>query len=201
MIDIRRFPLVSDQIEYAELAVIIRELERVIAQQIDGSVVELGCYTGTTSLFIQRVLTQENTGRHFHVYDSFEGLPAKAAQDQSPAGTQFVKGELTASKQSFIQNFKKAGLRLPYIHKVWFEQLTQKDLPAPIAFAFLDGDFYTSIASSLQAITPLLSAGGCIIVDDYQSETLPGAQKAVDEWARKHSFRVRSEQSLAIITF
>lgn len=199
MYDVRKYPLVSDQIEYPELTVIIRELERVLQGQVRGAVVELGCYTGTTSLFLQRVLVNENKNRALHVYDSFEGLPPKVSQDQSPAGAQFKAGELHASKQVLIKHFKQAGLSLPIIHKVWFENLTADDMPKPIAFAFLDGDFYTSIAASLSVITPLLSPGATIVVDDYQSEALPGAQKAVNRWARVHNFSVRTEQSLAII--
>ena len=199
MFDIHKFPLVSDQIEYPELAVIIRYLEKVLQREVVGDVVELGCYTGTTSLFIQRVLQQVRPPKTFHVYDSFAGLPPKTIQDNSPVGEQFKAGELHATKQQLIKNFKQAGLPLPIIHKTWFEQLTTADIPSHIAFAFLDGDFYTSIQSSLNVITPQLSPGSIIIVDDYQSEALPGARKAVDEWARHNGRDVRAEQSLAII--
>jgi O-methyltransferase len=199
MFNVRDYPLVSDQIEYSELSVIIRELLKVLEKGINGSVVELGCYAGTTSLFIQRVLTEQNIDREFHVYDSFSGLPPKVSQDQSPAGTQFKAGELAASKQTFIKNFKQANLPLPTIHKVWFEQLVVEDMPADIAFAFLDGDFYTSIKASLEILTPLLTLGACVVVDDYQSEALPGARRAVDEWALRYDHSVRAEQSLAII--
>jgi O-methyltransferase len=199
MFNVRDYPLVSDQIEYPELSVIIRELYTVLEKGVTGCVVELGCYTGTTSLFIQRLLTRLDMAREFHVYDSFSGLPPKAPQDQSPAGTQFKAGELTASKQILIKNFKQANIPLPTIHKAWFEQLTTNDMPAEIAFAFLDGDFYTSIKASLEILTPLLSPGACVVVDDYQSEALPGARRAVDEWALRHNYSVRAEQSLAII--
>lgn len=200
MLDVRKYPLISDQIEYPELSVIIRELGKVLEQKIDGAVVELGCYTGTTSLFIERLLQTTGDSRAFHVYDSFSGLPPKAVEDNSPAGTQFTAGELSASKQAFITNFKKAGLKIPTIHKVWFEELTVSDMPPSIAFAFLDGDFYTSIAASLAVISPLLVSGAHVVVDDYQSEALPGARKAVDEWAKLYGHSVRSEQSLALIT-
>lgn len=197
MLDVKKFPLVSDQIEYAELAVIIRELERAVSDGVAGDVVELGCYEGTTSLFLQRVLG--GTGRSLHVYDSFQGLPPKTAHDRSPAGNQFVAGELRASKTKLIRHFKHAGLDLPHIHTCWFEDVTTADMPSHIAFAFLDGDFYTSITASLRVITPLLTRGAIIVVDDYQSESLPGARRAVDEWAERHKRDIRTEQSLAII--
>lgn len=201
MFPVRSYPLVSDQVEYAELEVIVRELERVLSTDVPGSVIEMGCYNGTTSLFLARLLAQHASQRELHVYDSFSGLPEKLPQDNSPAGEQFKAGELHASKQTLIRHFKQAGLQLPIIHKGWFEELNDKDLPSQIAFAFLDGDFYSSIKASLQLITPHLAPGSRILIDDYHTEALPGAKRATDEWATRHGKRVRIEQSLAIIEF
>jgi O-methyltransferase len=191
--------LVSDQINERELAVIIRELSLVLEARVEGDVVELGCYVGTTSLFLQDVLVKKVAHKQLHVYDSFEGLPSKADQDQSPAGEQFKAGELHASKQELIRHFKHTGLPLPIIHKGWFEQLKDGDMPPKIAFAFLDGDFYTSIMASLKLIWPHLQPGATVLVDDYNTEALPGVRAALDEWSHGRSFSLRSEASLAII--
>ncbi len=67
----RHAALLSDQIDRSELAVILREFERV--QDIAGDVVEFGCFAGTTSVHISKWL--EGSDRTFHVYDSFAGLP------------------------------------------------------------------------------------------------------------------------------
>lgn len=193
-----RYPIVSDQVDRAELSVILRELQTVLDRGAAGDVVELGCYVGTTSLFLQRMLM--GTSKTLHVYDSFAGLPPKVAADASPAGEQFKQGELTASKAQLIKYFKQAGLPLPVIHKAWFEQLTVADTPEHISFAFLDGDFYTSILASLKVVWPKLTPGAVVIIDDYHTEALPGVRQAVKEWSRDHSFKVRTEASLAIIT-
>lgn len=193
---ISTYPLISDQIETAELFVLLTELARVVEQCVLGDVVEFGCYVGTTSLYIQRLLAGDKT---LHVYDSFEGLPAKNKLDESPLGKQFEPGKLQASKASFIKNFKKAGLPLPQIHKAWFKDLVGNQLPEQIAFAFLDGDYYESILTPLQLIWTRLSPGAVIIVDDYQNEALPGAAKAVDEWLKTHPAKLQIQSSLAII--
>ena len=195
---IKRYPIISDQIEPNELQVILLELERVLAMHIPGDVVEFGCYEGTTSLFLQRLLLR--TGRQLHTYDSFAGLPPKTKADVSPAGEQFRAGELAASKTTFIKHFRQAGLPLPVIHKGWFSQLAAQDVPTRIAFAFLDGDFYESIWQSLQLIWPQLAPGAVVIVDDYQSEALPGARLAVDTWLQTHQAQLRTQASLAILS-
>ncbi len=175
-------PLVSNQVSKQQVEVVLRELNTVIERGTEGAVVEFGCYVGTTSLFIRRLLDELDTARPFHVYDSFVGLPPKSPQDASRAGEQFVAGELAVSKKQFIQTFQKAHLRLPAIHKGWFNELTPADVPEPIALAFLDGDFYTSIRDSLKLVRPRMQQGGVIIVDDYAREALPGAAKAVHEY-------------------
>lgn len=171
--------LISDQIDKPSLKVVLDNLKICLDNKIEGEIVELGCYIGTTSLFIRRLLNSMGSNKAFHVYDSFEGLPPKSGQDASIVGSQFKAGELKGSKKDFRQEFKKANLRTPIIHKGWFSDLTSKDLPDKIAFAFLDGDFYESILTSLKLAGPRLSQGGIICIDDYKSESLPGVEKAV----------------------
>lgn len=202
MIDqlLRTYPLISDQVDTRELQVILQELEKALSSQIDGDIVEFGCYEGTTSLFMQRVITSTNTSKTLHVYDSFTGLPKKSTEDMSPIGEQFKQGELRANKKNLIKHFQHAGLPMPTIHKCWFNELNNDDLPKQIAFAFLDGDFYNSILDSLRVIEDRLSPGAVIVIDDYQSEQLPGVAKAVHNWLEyHHPITIHVEASLAIL--
>lgn len=183
---LQKYPLISDQVSREQVRVILQELERVLQRNVPGDVVEFGCYIGTTSLFIRRLLSaqpQQSLERQFHVYDSFAGLPPKTTQDESRAGEQFQAGELAVSKKDFLQQFHRAGLQAPYTHKGWFNSLMDTDIPKNIAFAFLDGDFYESIRDSLKLVLPRLQPGGTIVIDDYAREALPGAAKAVQELA------------------
>ncbi len=190
---------ISDQVSDREIAIIVRELSLVLHNGIVGDVVEFGCYVGTTSLFLQKTLLDSGQKRQLHVYDSFAGLPEKTAPDISPAGEQFKAGELRATKAELIKNFQHAGLEIPHIHKAWFGNLTEADVPSSISFAFLDGDYYSSIMDPLNLLWPRLTAGAVILIDDYQSEQLPGVEKAVTEWSKNHTFNVSVESSLAII--
>lgn len=191
---------ISDQVDERELSIILAELTRQVQRpETHGAVVEFGCYVGTTSLFIRRLLDALKPSLSFHVYDSFKGLPEKTHADLSPAGEQFQKGELSASRKAFELQFKKSGLKLPSIHRAWFNQLTPADIPDDICFAYLDGDYYESIRDSLRLIEDKLAADATIVVDDYANEALPGAAKAVDEWVRVHPCVLQVISSLAIL--
>lgn len=186
-----RYSIISDQITQPALEVVLGQLEKVLASGVEGAIVEFGCYIGTTSLFIRRLLDEvarkhrganQSDTHQFHVYDSFEGLPAKRPQDMSPVGADFKRGELSVSKKQLLLQFQRARLRAPFVHKGWFNQLTDREVPEKIAFAFLDGDFYDSIRDSLQLVWPRLQPGGIICIDDYQRETLPGVEQAVHDF-------------------
>ncbi len=195
---IHQHGIVSDQVDTAELRVVLHELAQRLARQ-EGAIVEFGCYVGTTSLFIRRIMNSLGAAGEFHVYDSFEGLPEKTERDESPLGVQFKAGELSASKKVFMREFQKAGLALPVIHKGWFSDTKPSDVPDGITFAFLDGDYYESVRDPLRLITPKLLPGAVIVVDDYGNQALPGARQATDEWARAHGVKVREVQSLAVL--
>ena len=196
-----KYLIISDQVDAKELGVLLRELEKLLQSGVTGNIVEFGCYVGTTSLFIRRLLDAYNFTSEFHVYDSFAGLPEKTQADASAAGEQFKAGELLAPRKTFIQNFKKAGLKPPIIHKGWFADFTPEDVPESISFAFFDGDFYESIVDSFRVCDGKLQETATIIVDDYANEALPGAARAVDEWLKNNQqFTIRTEASLAIIS-
>ena len=197
---IAKYSIISEQVDAKELGALLRELETVLQSGATGNVVEFGCYVGTTSLFIRRLLDAYDFAGEFHVYDSFMGLPEKTQADASAAGEQFKAGELLAPRKTFIQNFKKASLKLPTIHKGWFTDFTPDDVPESIIFAFFDGDFYESIADSFHACDGKFHEKAAIIVDDYVNEALPGAARAVDKWlANNRQYTSRTESSLAII--
>ncbi len=197
---IERHQLISDQMDKERLTLILKRLDQALKHHIPGDIVEFGCYLGTTSLFIARLLEASTTIRRFHVYDSFEGLPDKTIEDASVAGSDFKAGELKASKRQLIRNFKHAHLKSPLIHKAWFNELKNKDLPNQIAFAFVDSDFYHSIYNSLEMIWPRLSSGGAVIIDDYNRSSLPGATRAVNDFFTASNVRIQHQSNLAIIT-
>lgn len=181
---LQNYPILSDQIGKPALGVVLNELEKVLAQGTTGDIVEFGCYIGTTSVFIRRLmdLYQQSDTRTFWAYDSFAGLPEKHRADASTVGSAFKGGELAVGKKQFLQTFHKAHLAPPRTVKAWFADLTDTQLPDQIAFAFLDGDFYESILDSLKRVWPRLVPGGVITIDDYSREALPGVERAVHDF-------------------
>lgn len=167
----------TPQIDDRNTARILTELTDCSAS---GDVVELGCYQGDTSVKMARLL--KDSGRKLFLYDSFEGLPEKTAQDSTALGQSFQPGQLKTSKNELLRRFAHLNLPRPIVKKAWFKDLTPNDLPKQIAFALLDGDFYESIKDSFKLIENRLAQHAIIVVDDYANPALKGVEQAVREW-------------------
>jgi O-methyltransferase len=170
-------------------------LRQVVALEVPGDVVELGCYEGITSILIQKTLNHLKSPKALHVYDSFAGLPNQTAEDK---GGRFHGGMLGTTKANFLTNFTRLGVKPPHIHEGWFKDTLPQQLPDKICFAHLDGDFYASIMESLQAVYPRLSPGAIVIIDDYCApellnvhNILPGVKRACDDFLRDKPEKVQ----------
>jgi len=191
----------NDQVSRIETEKILEIARRQLG--VKGDFVEMGCYRGDTSLMLAEVL--RGSDKRLWIYDSFEGLPEKSAQDYSEIGVNFRAGELAVSKREVKERFLRAGLKLPVIKKGWFGEFLSEDLPKEVSFAFLDGDFYESTRDALRLIDGCMVKNGVILVHDYGNLALPGVAVAVDEWAgvgieKKIWAKVERFESLAMIS-
>jgi len=187
------------QIPNRETELLLAELKKTL--DLSGDVVEFGCYEGDTSILLADVL-RDSPDKWLYLYDSFEGLPEKTAEDKSADGWRFQAGELKASPDTVRSKFKKYDLPEPVITKGWFNQLENSDLPNEISFALLDGDFYNSIKTSLELVAPRLVSGGIIVVHDYRNARLPGSGRAVNEFlgenADDYVFRIVATMAVLV---
>lgn len=187
----------NDQVSEKETAKILEVARGCLS--VSGDFVEMGCYRGDTSILLAEVLQEEENDRQrkatgagdgawqgesrrkLWLYDSFEGLPEKGAEDISAAGEEFREGVLAVSKREVKARFLRSGLAVPRMVKRWFSELGPEDLPERIAFSFLDGDFYESTRDCLRLVGPKMVSGGAIVVHDFRNPALPGVEKAVLE--------------------
>jgi O-methyltransferase len=161
-------------------------VSQVIAYNVEGDLVEVGCNEGQSSVLFKKVLQSHRSNKRLHVYDSFEGLPSVQTAD----GDTYRKGDLATTEDVLLNNFRLHDLEPPIIHKGWFENTLPNGLPQKICFAHLDGDLYESILVSLKYVYPRLSKGAICLIDDYCDPNinpdgwnyLPGVKKACDEF-------------------
>ena len=156
-------------------------IESVIANQIAGDVIELGCFTGQCAMLFQKVMQQHQSEKQLHLYDSFE-----------------VKFTLQEEVEDVLRaNFVAAGLPLPTLHKGYFQDTLPTQLPEQIAFAHIDCGFGGDpqphkeiVLYCLEAIYSRMSKGAICVLMDYHDSTTgdngydvnPGVKMACDEF-------------------
>jgi len=153
----------------------------VNSQGIEGDFVECGTYKGGSAAVLATALTDQ---RHLWLYDSFEGLPEANQIDGELAKTQ--TGECLASEEDVIQALTTVGVPATKytIRKGWFEQTFKQPLPRQVALLHCDADWYDSVLIVLETFYPLITPGGCIIMDDFGY--WEGCREAFYDFCFKH---------------
>lgn len=175
-------PIISPMISLSQINILLNYLDTAIESGVEGDVVEFGCNCGTTSVFLQNYL--EGTNRKLYIYDSFEGLPRKDKKDLCKEGAHLTQGSCKTSQEYLENNLKQYCITQPTVYKSWFKDIPDDKLPEKIAFAFFDGDFYSSIMDSFEKVYDRMSVGGYILIHDYEYPPLPGVKKACDDFLK-----------------
>ena len=161
---------------------LVHGLLSVHENNIEGDVVEFGCFVGESSKFLMKTLVELNSTKKLYVYDSFEGLPDLTKWEENG---RWKPRTLNTTEDVLIDNFQTNGLPSPIIHKDWFCDVPEDKIPEKIAFAFLDGDFYNSIYDSLTKIYDRVVDGGYIFFHDFRRDDLPGVDAAIRDFLQE----------------
>lgn len=137
---------------------------QVLAYQVPGDLVELGCFDGKTATIFAQVMAQAEPQRQLHLYDHFQMSFALSGRD---------------ILQEVVNNFEAVGCSLPIIHTGDFAVTIPAELPEKIAFVHIDcgygGDVEEHRATLLfllEHVYPRLSEGAIAVLMDYYDPAL-----------------------------
>lgn len=155
--------------------------------RVPGDLIETGIWRGGGVIFMRAILKAQGiTDRAVWAADSFAGVPApdgRHPEDKGDRHHTFL--ELKVPLDEVKRNFEVYGLLDDQVR--FLPGLFRDTLPAApierIALLRLDGDLYGSTMDALENLYPKVSAGGFVIVDDWN---LRGAQKAVKDYRAAH---------------
>lgn len=165
-------------------------VDRVIADDVPGDLMETGVWRGGAAVMMRAVLAARGVhDRQVWCADSFAGLPPPD-EERFPRDTgdrHHTRPQLAVSLPEVRSNFARYGLlddRVQFLEG-WFEDTLPAAPVERLAVLRLDGDMYGSTITALDALYPRLSRGGYLIVDDYGA--IPACRAAVED------FRAREE--------
>jgi O-methyltransferase len=159
---------------------------------VPGDIVECGVWRGGLSAAMAEHLGSKSSHPRTSVlFDSFAGLPPaqevdgeKALKFQSDTKSVDYRDNCRASEDEARRAMSLARARSRVI-KGWFDETlpAYTDENPTIAVLRLDGDWYTSIMTSLEYLFPRVASGGLVIIDDYG--WWDGCTRAVHDYLSK----------------
>jgi O-methyltransferase len=161
---------------------------------IPGSIVEVGCFTGETTIWLNRHLKDLKIEKPYYALDTFGGFT-----DSDLAHEVTKRGKKLSDIYGFASNSRSwfdKTMRLNGFHKVISVQGDASKFDystvAPISFALVDLDLYLPMKSALKEVFSVLSRGGIIVADDCDPNiNYDGAYQAFTEFVSSHHLPLR----------
>ena len=171
----------------------IRAVDYVVAQKIEGAIVECGVWRGGSMMAMALALLRYGEAqRALFLYDTFTGMPAPTARDIQLDGSAAAALLARSPKDTLVwgiaaledvrRNIESTGYPMDRVRFVagLVEHTIPNVLPDAIAILRLDTDWYESTRHELLHLYPRLREGGVLIVDDYGHWR--GSREATDEF-------------------
>lgn len=176
---------------------------RLEKEGIEGAFVEAGCALGGSAIVLAAAKSQ---GRPFYVFDVFSMIPPPSPKDGKDVHRRYeaIKSGMAKGlrgnkyygyEEDLIEkvkgNFDRHSLPVGENHIHLVKGLFQETMKIEekVALAHIDGDWYDSVMTCLQRITPHLIPGGVLVIDDY--DCWSGCRTAVDEYFKDQKDRYR----------
>jgi len=153
-------------------------LRTIHEREVDGEFAELGVYQGSTARLIHHYMPE----RKLHLFDTFKGFPEKSMLiDKEKANNLISKKLFTDTSIEHVTNRIAPQNDNISFHMGYFPDSIPKDFDTKkFAFVHLDADLYEPTLTGLEYFYSRMSAGGYILIHDYNSWI--GARLAVDEF-------------------
>lgn len=155
---------------------------RLVANEIndsnlEGSVAELGVYTGEFAKYIN----ESFPNRKLYLFDTFNGFDERDIQTEREGNySNATIGEYKNNDVELVLN-KMIYPENCIIRKGYFPE-SSDGVNDEFAFVSIDVDLYGPILEGLKFFYPRLSPGGYIFIHDYNNPRFQGVKKAVREF-------------------
>jgi hypothetical protein len=173
----RRYPFMFTPSQLAFLVDCLNETDAV-----EGSIVEIGCAFGETTVFLNRHLDELGTTKRYLCIDTFKGFTGEDVAVERHRGKWHDYGEFRANNvRWFERRMVNSGIDRVEVHIADAANFDYS-LFGPVSFALVDVDLYRPVRAALLGLAPRMSLGGIVVVDDCEDDSrFDGALAAFHE--------------------
>ncbi len=158
-------------------------------RNIPGSIVEVGCANGRTTIFLNKYMNAQNIDKKYFALDTFSGFVEEDIQfevDNRKKDKKLFKHFRINKKKWFDGTIKQN--KIDRVESIQTD-VNNFDLTTlgPFSFVLLDVDLYRPIKKALKELYQGLVPGGIIVVDDCDADNLAwdGSDQAYKEFMDK----------------
>jgi len=163
--------------DYCRMMSLKLTAERIIRNNIQGAVAELGVYKGEFASMLNIIFPD----RKLYLFDTFKGFNDNdVLVEQKNYFSSASTGEFNDTNIELVIGRMTHPDRV-VVCQGYFPE-TAKDLNTTFAFVSIDVDLYKPTLAGLEYFYPRLCPGGCIFVHDYNNRRFMGVKKAVEEF-------------------
>lgn len=152
------------------------QLQRIVKENVQGDIAELGVHKGETAKLIYEI----NTGRTLHLFDTFNGFNEKDLLHENKQGGRYTTNEFSDTDLETVKKHIGGGDQVIF-HPGYFPDTAKGVADKKFSFVHLDADLYLPTIEGLKFFYARLSPGGVILIHDY-NHIWEGVKKAVDEF-------------------
>lgn len=176
-----------------------------LAMPVKGSIVECGVFRGFGLMSwakLSAMLEPENLTRRIYGFDTFEGFPSVAAQDQS-VFTDAKPGDLCANSYNELTELIREYDRDRFLGHVPKVELIRGDVARTVpefvvshphllvSLLFLDADMFQPTKAALETLLPRMPKGAVIAFDELDNPIWPGETAAAMDAVGLRNLRLR----------
>jgi len=157
----------------AQLGFLCEQLTRTA--DVPGSIVEIGCAYGATTVFLNRHLDSQASTADYFAIDTFRGFTEADISAEKKLGRDFhYEYEFRQnSKAAFDRTMRRNGIDRVTSFRADAGSFDYASI-APFRFALVDVDLYKPVLSVLRSVYALMSPGGVIVTDDCSTSAQDG---------------------------
>lgn len=159
---------------------------------IKGNIIEVGIYSGDTTLIIAEYLYKNNISKHFIGLDTFKGYKVEDMEGANRASkSNFDTGRWNIGYDSVLERLKEYK-DIISLHegdcKVTIPDLIKNKTITELSFIYIDCNLYQPSLKSIQDLWPYLSKGGIVSIDEHLTG---GETRAIKEFANTNNLELK----------
>lgn len=177
--------LYSSEYDYVRFKLLELLTEQIQQQNISGNLAEVGVFRGNFA----RVINTLFANRTLYLFDTFAGFDPTERETDIQNG--YSAPEFFTRNNNFVDTSVELVMqRMPHpercIPKVGFFPESLDDLEDQFALVSIDVDLYTPMLNAIEYFYPRLTAGGYLMLHDYNHADFRGVKQAVADYEAKH---------------